>query len=764
MAPPATDATGVTCPGCKAVFSASGFTRHIRSARNPLCAALRAASIRGPVQAPSLPDRTNNDANDPIPSHSPSLEPLDRALSEDPSRSEPPLTPPGLDDNALDSVLSDAGGIERPADRADDGMDDGRSSGHESFANSRRSSVEARDGEFPEYDVQEDLPHGDDIDYDFGYHDLYADLQPEPPQDGDGGEPDPYGWGEEDDRLALNSAAGGMSDDDQDAQDDLAEDHDAVFGLQAGVADEVTPGEGAHNAPNADGQDAGAAEEDTDSDLDPMDEDKIDQMNRGERLEDEARLRRDAEVVKFTIGKAGAPIPGAMAPPTNAAYKLKVGGAAEADEAEADENPWAPFTSQMDWEMAQWAKMRGPTSTAFTELLNIDGVADKLGLSYKNSAELNKIIDQQLPPRPKWICEEVEVHGKTFEVYYRDVLECIRTLYGNPEFSKYMVYAPEKHFTDKEKTSRVYHEMHTGDWWWRVQVALEAKKQGATIIPCIWSSDKTQVTVFRNKSAYPVYLTIGNIAKDIRRKPSKQAHILVAYLPTDRLDHIKSNKTRRKAVANLFHACMSRIMESVKAHAVNGVAMAGGDGVVRCCHPIFAVFVGDYPEQVLVGCVKSGQCPKCEVDPDDLGELFISPNRKIIPVLNALKAIDRGPAEFVAATAAAGIKPVVKPFWEDLPYANVFQSFTPDLLHQLYQGVVKHVIGWVKKAYGQAELDARCSRMPPNHNLRLFSSGISHLSRVSGQEHKDICRILLGLVIGLRLPRGLSGVVCLSNL
>lgn len=38
-------------------------------------------------------------------------------------------------------------------------------------------------------------------------------------------------------------------------------------------------------------------------------------------------------------------------------------------------NPWAPFNSKLDWEIARWAKMRGPGSTAFTELLALDGVS-----------------------------------------------------------------------------------------------------------------------------------------------------------------------------------------------------------------------------------------------------------------------------------------------------------------------------------------------------------------------------------------------------
>jgi hypothetical protein len=40
--------------------------------------------------------------------------------------------------------------------------------------------------------------------------------------------------------------------------------------------------------------------------------------------------------------------------------------------------PWAPFISKMDWEIARWAKLRGPGSTAFSELLSIDGVGFQL--------------------------------------------------------------------------------------------------------------------------------------------------------------------------------------------------------------------------------------------------------------------------------------------------------------------------------------------------------------------------------------------------
>ena len=38
------------------------------------------------------------------------------------------------------------------------------------------------------------------------------------------------------------------------------------------------------------------------------------------------------------------------------------------------DNPWAPFNSKKDWEITRWAKLRGLRSTAFSDLLAIDGV------------------------------------------------------------------------------------------------------------------------------------------------------------------------------------------------------------------------------------------------------------------------------------------------------------------------------------------------------------------------------------------------------
>ncbi|KAJ7846962.1 hypothetical protein B0H14DRAFT_3454023 [Mycena olivaceomarginata] len=188
----------------------------------------------------------------------------------------------------------------------------------------------------------------------------------------------------------------------------------------------------------------------------------------------------------------------------------------------------------------------------------------------------------------------------------RNIIECVRALFGDTDFAPYLFVVPERHYADKDQTVRLYHNMHTGKWWWSTQKQVENNNPGATIIPILLSSDKTQLTMFGNKSAYPVYMTIGNIPKEIRRKPSRRAYILLAYLPTSRLGHIKNKAARRRTLANLFHACLSFITAPLRDAGVNGIPIASGDGKLPRGHPIVACYIGDYPEQLLVTCVKTG--------------------------------------------------------------------------------------------------------------------------------------------------------------
>jgi hypothetical protein len=224
------------------------------------------------------------------------------------------------------------------------------------------------------------------------------------------------------------------------------------------------------------------------------------------------------------------------------------------------------------------------------------------------------------------------------------------------------------------------------------------------VIPLLISLDKTQLTQFREKMAYPVYLTIGNIPKDIRRKPSRHAHILIGYIPTTKLAGIESKAARRRGLANLFHGCMRTLVEPIGYYGETGIPMITADGISRRCHPILAVFIGDYPEQALVTCTYNGRCAKCEVPLGQLGEYEVFPPRIQSTALDAYALADGDVRPFHLACRNAGLKPVFHPFWERLPLTNIFLSITPDVLHQLLQGMMKHLIRWLIRAFGPGEI------------------------------------------------------------
>jgi len=254
------------------------------------------------------------------------------------------------------------------------------------------------------------------------------------------------------------------------------------------------------------------------------------------------------------------------------------------------------------------------------------------------------------------------------------------------------------------------------------------------------SSDKTRVVMFGTKSAYPVYMTIGNIPKELRRKPSQHTHVLLGYLPTTPLHHVQNKASRRRMVANLFHYCVSRMVQPLKPAGETGTLMSSGDGSTRRVFPIFACFVGNYPEQVLVTGCKTGDCPRCPTKRAGLGQPEDHYQyRDLEKVLEALSMFDDDPGGYASRCADAGIKLIVHPFWESLPYSNIYLAITPDVLHQLYQGVMKHLISWVTDAFSQKEIDTRSKRLPQNHNVRHFSKGISLFSHLTGKEHADMC-------------------------
>ena len=101
----------------------------------------------------------------------------------------------------------------------------------------------------------------------------------------------------------------------------------------------------------------GADTDSVDADTDPEDANSMEAID-ADVWEDTNDAEVKLTIDSFPHGSPGAPIPGALQGQSE--YQSRsVQGA----------SPWAPFQSQCDWDVALWAKTRGPSSTALTELL-----------------------------------------------------------------------------------------------------------------------------------------------------------------------------------------------------------------------------------------------------------------------------------------------------------------------------------------------------------------------------------------------------------
>lgn len=179
--------------------------------------------------------------------------------------------------------------------------------------------------------------------------------------------------------------------------------------------------------------------------------------------------------------------------------------------------------------------------------------------------------------------------------------------------------------------------------------------------------------------------------------------------------------------------------------------MADGNGHIRKVHPILASYVADYPEQCLVTTAKYNSCPKCYADKKNLGEDKAHRPRTAADTLESLDTclehhrafhrVCKEPEHLLSGH-------VPSPFWESLPYTDIHASITPDVLHQLYGGVVEHLIEWCQKIVGKDKLDERLCQFPLSHGIRHFDKGFSNLVKISGPERKQMAKLLLCGVSG----------------
>jgi len=396
-------------------------------------------------------------------------------------------------------------------------------------------------------------------------------------------------------------------------------------------------------------------------------------------------------------------------------------------------NPWHPFRSAHGFQEAQSFSQQTKTWIDQHPRSGLDNFKLESFQSANTLWKLLSELDFGLS-NDSWIEDDWRIF---WILYYRDIFKCIQFLWAHLPFQAHHDCEPVR-LTDSEGC-QIYSKMNMGDWWWDTQDHIPT---GAMMVPVICASKKTHWTNFSgNQHAWPLYLPIGTIRKDIRWTPKKFACILVGMIPC-----------LPKGAKNIEDAWYSAVKTVPSQHRhlhLTGASLRWdcADGFQRQCYPLLAAWVRDYLDQVMVAQAWYSSCEMCEIRKGaPMGHSYFQPlhnsrDQHLYPELLEDNNLYTFPT--------LGFHPLRNQFWQ-YPLCNVYHLWQLDELHQLLLGLVKDLLHWLLK-YLKArnvkyQFDNGFTSGPRYPGLQHFTK-LFDSSRSGTWQGKEICGMIRTLEV-----------------
>ena len=257
-----------------------------------------------------------------------------------------------------------------------------------------------------------------------------------------------------------------------------------------------------------------------------------------------------------------------------------------------------------------------------------------------------------------------------------------------------------------------------------------------------------------NRVAHPVLISLANLLMDFKSKASNRAFMLLALLPVPKFIE-KSREIRGVLESRLIHKCLDFVLEPLKTAAAVGVIMSDPWHGERYCYTPLAAYIMDYMEAVVIAGVAGKTSPVTTASYKQFGDAFCHPPRTAAHTLSQLAELraecdpDSDIILYIkTAKETYRLNGVDKPFWRDWTMADPANFLTPEPLHYWHRFSWDHEVQWCLNALGPVELDFRFSILPPHVGYRQFKEGISKLKQVTGRDHRNIQRYLIGAIAG----------------
>ncbi|KAH8834403.1 hypothetical protein DL96DRAFT_1580429, partial [Flagelloscypha sp. PMI_526] len=303
-------------------------------------------------------------------------------------------------------------------------------------------------------------------------------------------------------------------------------------------------------------------------------------------------------------------------------------------------------------------------------------------------------------------------------------------------------------------------------------------------------SDSTHFTDFGTASLWPIYAFFGNLSKYVNACPSSLGARHLAYIPSlpDFIQDLYSSKFGEKATADVLAHLKREIMNAVwllllddefmEAYR-NGIVVLCADMILRRIFPCFFSYAADYPEKVLLACIKNlgtWLCPRCFVMKPHVSNLGSPDNRSVrlrlrkdTPARHRLiKKARRLIFRFGKSISSKAVStllnegslvPTLSAFSSRLEPEgfDFYELFVVDFMHEVELGVIKqvmtHIVRMLECLGGGrvTELNRRFRSAPTfgRDIIRKFSNDVCSFKKMAARDYEDMIEIASPLVEGL---------------
>ncbi|KAG2061329.1 hypothetical protein BDR06DRAFT_870170 [Suillus hirtellus] len=234
-------------------------------------------------------------------------------------------------------------------------------------------------------------------------------------------------------------------------------------------------------------------------------------------------------------------------------------------------------------------------------------------------------------------------------LYYRKPLEVIRSAYKEVTSKSFhnvlykLFWQPDK----GEFPEHIITEVYTANAMFDEHEKIKAQPcepgcQLETVIASImlWS-DSTHLASFGHAALWPIYMFIGNQSKYIRNCPSAFAAHYLAYIPKlPDIVHEYYHKLYGQAATStvlthlkreLMQAIWLFLLDEEFMHTYeHGIVVQFANNVKCRVFPRFFTYATDYPEKILLACIKflgKFPCPCCLIPKEKIADLGMKLDR-----------------------------------------------------------------------------------------------------------------------------------------